>query len=308
MNATLAAATFALAAFTPRTDTTFTVPAETRLVIENFAGEVAVGTWSRNAIRIEADHSSRAIIEIERDGSTVNVEPRGRRGAPSSVSFRITVPAATALEISGVYLDVSVAGVKSDVAVETVRGDVHLSGGAGHISLQSVEGEVVLEGGRGRAELSSVNAGVTVKRHDGELAAETVNGEIILEDIRGVTVEASTVNGDVLYDGEMRAGGRYSFSTHNGDITVGLPEEPSVSVSVATFSGEFESSFPVKVTSSHRHKRMRFMLGSGSAELDLESFQGSIRLERRGEPGMGRAREKIMEQKKDENPEGERKE
>ncbi len=299
MIATFAAATFAVFALTARTDTTFAVGPGTRLEVENFAGAVSVGTWSRNAVRIEAEHSSRTSVDIERDGSTVSVKSEGRHGVPASVDFRITVPASTALKISGVYTDATIKGTKADVAVETVRGDVSVTGGAGHIVLQSVEGDVNLEGGRGRAELSSVNSGVTVRDHEGELAAETVNGEIVLEDIRGGTVEASTVNGDVLFDGEMQSSGHYSFSTHNGDITVALPRESSVSVSVATYSGDFETSFPVKLSSTGRHKRIRFTLGSGSAELELESFQGSIRLERPGESGTGRVREKMGERKKE---------
>ena len=51
MIATLAAATIALASFSPRTDTTVTVPAQGRIVIENFAGEVAIATWTRNTVR-----------------------------------------------------------------------------------------------------------------------------------------------------------------------------------------------------------------------------------------------------------------
>jgi len=295
-------ATFAVAAalaFSPHTDTTLTVTPETRLVIENFAGEVTVGTWSRNAVRIEADHSSRSVVEIERDGSTVSIKPHGKWGAPSSVDFRITMPPNVALEITGVYTDVAIEGTRAEVAVETVRGDVSLTGGSGNIALKSVEGDITLEKSRGRAELSSVNAGVTVKGHDGELMAETVNGEIVLEDIRGATVEASTVNGDVLYDGEMLASGRYRFATHNGDITVALSAQPNVSVSVSTYSGEFDSSFPVKVTSSRRNRRMRFTLGSGAAELELESFQGAIRLEQRGSAGMTRVRDRMSAEEKE---------
>jgi len=300
MIATFAAATLAVFALTARTDTTFSVGPGTRIEIENFAGDVTVGTWGKNAVRIEAEHSSRASVEIQRDGSSVSVRSEGRHGVPTSVDFRITVPAGAALKISGVNTDVTVEGTRADLAVETVRGDVNVTGGAGHIVLQSVEGDVNLEAGRGRAELSSVNSGVAVRDHEGELAAETVNGEIVLEDVRGGTVEASTVNGDVLFDGEIRSGGRYSFATHNGDITVGLPREPNVSVSVATYGGDFESSFAVKLSSvsgARRHKRIRFTLGSGSAELELESFQGSIRLERRDE--MARAREKMGEKKKE---------
>jgi DUF4097 and DUF4098 domain-containing protein YvlB len=279
--------TFAAAAamaFTPHTDTTFAVPAtEARLVIENFAGDVTVGTWSKNSIRIEADHSSRTYVEIERDESTISVKAENRHGVPASVDFRITVPATVAIEISGTYTDVTVEGTRADVSVETVRGDVNVTGGAGHIALQSVEGDVTLEKGRGRAELQSVNAGVRAVGMEGELVVETVNGEITLEDIRGNTVEASTVNGDVLYSGVLRDGGSYRFATHNGDITVSVPSQSNANVSVTTYSGEFDSDFQIKVASSHKNRRMRFTLGTGSAELELESFQGAIHLQKKGD-------------------------
>jgi DUF4097 and DUF4098 domain-containing protein YvlB len=308
--------TFAAAAamaFSPRTDTTFAVTsAETRLVIENFAGDVSVGTWSKNSIRIEADHSSRTEVEIERDESTISVKAENRHGVPASVDFRITVPPTVAIEISGTYADVTVEGTRADVSVETVRGDVNVTGGAGHIALQSVEGDVTLEKGRGRAELQSVNAGVKVVGLEGELVAETVNGEVSLEDIRGNTVEASTVNGDVLYDGVLREGGSYRFATHNGDITVSVPAQTSANVSVTTYSGEFDSDFPIKVTSSHRNRRMRFTLGSGAAELELESFQGAIHLQKKGDgvvpADKTKDKTKSKDKNKDENPNPEGKE
>ena len=300
MIVTLAAVAIATTVgFSPHTDTTLSVPADAKIVIENFAGDVVVSTWSKNALRIEAEHSSRARVEVERDGSTVSIKPRGRWGAPTSVDFRITAPAAASFEISGVNTDVTVSGTRGEVSVETVRGDVNVTGGTGHLVLSSVEGDVVLERARGRAELRSVNSGVTVNGLEGELAAETVNGEITLEEISGLTVEASTVNGDVIYQGEVKSGGHYSFTTHNGDITVALPASPSVAVSVYTYNGDFDSSFPVKVTSTHRNRRMRFTLGGGAAELELESFQGAIRLEKREGAELARTREKLKDHKKD---------
>ena len=54
--------------------------------------------------------------------------------------------------------------------------------------------------------------------------AETVNGEITLDRIDAISVDANTVNGDISYDGPIRNGGRYSLSTHNGDITLTVAE------------------------------------------------------------------------------------
>src|SRR5439155_21741824 len=117
----------------------------------------------------------------------------------------------------------------------------------------------------------------------GGISAESVNGDVTLERVRSDQVECSSVQGNLDYEGEIRSGGHYGFSTHNGNIRVAVPAKVSADVSVATFNGNFESSFPVQLTRTGHGKRFRFVLGSGSAELELESFQGAIRLRRVGE-------------------------
>jgi DUF4097 and DUF4098 domain-containing protein YvlB len=109
-----------------------------------------------------------------------------------------------------------------------------------------------------------------------------VNGEITLQINDAASVDASTVNGDIAYSGPIRNGGRYSFSTHNGDVTVTVAEGTNASVAVSTYSGEFESEFPVPLRDIHAGKGFNFTLGSGSAQVTLESFQGTIQLVRPG--------------------------
>jgi hypothetical protein len=53
-------------------------------------------------------------------------------------------------------------------------------------------------------------------------------------------------------------------------------------VSVATFNGDFTSEFPVTLTETRKGKRFSFTLGTGSAQMTLESFQGTIELVRPG--------------------------
>jgi len=158
------------------------------------------------------------------------------------------------------------------------------------ISLQSVDGSVSLSHGRGKITLGSVNSDVTVDGATGQLAVETVNGEIRLHGMDSDDVDANTVNGDVTYEGPIRPAGRYRFVTHNGDLTVSVQEGASAVVSVSTYQGDFESDFPV-TTRGSVNKRFSFTLGTGGARLELESFQGTIRLVRPdGSSGRNRSR------------------
>ena len=275
-------ATLAALGIAQQTDTTLPVRAGARLEVSNFGGEIAVKTWSKSAVRIAANHSSRDRISIDATEQYVRVNSEGRRGPSQLVEYDITVPTSMALALSGVYTDISVDGSQGEVTAETVEGSVKVSGGAGNVSLKSVQGEVTLEKARGRISLSSVNEAITATGISGDVSAETVNGDITLTQIESANTDATTVNGDITYDGTIKDGGRYRFSTHDGDLRVAVPEKAGVSVSVATFNGDFSSCFPVQLSRKTKH-RFDFTIGSGSARIELESFNGDIRLCRPGQ-------------------------
>jgi DUF4097 and DUF4098 domain-containing protein YvlB len=271
-----------LLALLQQIDSTVPVQRGQRLEVHSFAGEIAVKTWDRNAIRVQADPGSGARVEIDAAPTTVTVRTEGRRGVARMVDLVITAPSWLPLDLSGVNTDVNVVGARGPISVETVQGAVDVEGGNGLVSLQSVQGRVVLKGAKGRIEVHSVNESVGISNSSGELTAETVNGDITLSRVDATSVMASSVNGELLYEGTIRDGGRYAFSTHNGDITVTVAEGANAAVSVSTFNGEFASEFPVTLTETRKGKRFSFTIGSGSAQITLESFQGSIELVRPG--------------------------
>lgn len=277
MSATLA---LLAALVAQQADTTIAVERGQRLEVQNHAGDIVVRSWNRNAVRVRAELDGRSELAIDRSPVVVSLHTTGRRG-PGRATYDISVPAWMPVNLHGVNAGMTVDGVQAAIRAETVNGDIDVKGGDGLVSLQTVEGSVTLEGAKGRLEVESVNADVTVRGSAGELHAETVNGDIILAGLTSESVDASTVNGDILYDGTVRDGGRYRLVTHNGDVTVAVPEQADARVSVSTFQGDFESEFPVTLK-ERRGRRFDFTLGSGSAALDLESFQGTIRLVRPG--------------------------
>jgi DUF4097 and DUF4098 domain-containing protein YvlB len=270
-------------------DTTLTAERGQRLVVNAYGGDVTVRSWNRSAVRVEATASGNNRVEVSSSSSAVTVRTQGRHERSTEVGLRISVPVWMALSLSGVHTNATIQGTRAPVSVETVEGNVNVTGGDGLISLRSVQGSVALQGARGRISVNSVNEDVQVTNSTGEILAETVNGEIALEGVDAATVDASTVNGDISYAGTIRNGGRYSLSTHNGDITLTVAEGASANVAVSTFNGEFESEFPVPLSGTRKGKGFNFTLGSGSAQVTLESFQGTIQLIR---PGSAKDRER----------------
>ena len=271
--ASLAMLSLALA---PASDTTFGVQRGERLELSLQNGDITVRTWSRNSVEVRT--STSAETTVRRRGGVIELDTDTRH-AGDDVDYEITVPTWMDLTLEGVNTDIKVTGSDAAISAETVEGDVDVEGGSGVVNLQSVDGEVSLTRSRGKITLGSVNSDVTVDGATGQLSVETVNGEIKLRNVDSDDVDVSTVNGDVTYDGPIRTRGRYHFVTHNGDVTVAIQEGADAVVGVSTYGGDFESEFPV-TTRGTQQKHFTFTLGSGSARIELETFQGTIHLVR----------------------------
>lgn len=263
------------------TDTTFDVDPNGRLELRNHEGDIVVKTWNRNAVRVEASHSSDDRVKIYRSGSVVKVRSESRHGHPDMVNYELTVPRSMALDLWGNETEVWVEGAQNGLRVETIDGDVTARDCAGEITLRSVEGAVRLERARGRVEISTTDGEIEIVDVEGEIFVESIDGDIRLESINSRMLEARTVDGDVFFDGLVRNDGRYRLSTHDGDVIVRVPDGTNATVSIATFEGEFEATFPVRITTAETGQKFSFILGSGSARIELETFDGDIRLERR---------------------------
>jgi DUF4097 and DUF4098 domain-containing protein YvlB len=265
-----------MAALPQGTDTTIAVRAGARLELSSQDGSITISTWNRNAIMVRADNDEDSRIAVDQDGGTVRLRARGQRG-PSEVSWKLVVPAEMSLDLTSQSGDVEVDGTRGQVNVSTVEGKVTVTGGTEFVSLQSVEGDIELSGASGRISLSTVDGSIRVRGARGDLKAVTVDGAVTLDDIESSEVEVSTVDGDVGFAGSLRDGGRYRLTSHDGDVTVTAPVI-NARVLVSTFSGAFESDFPVTLSGTSARKRMSFTLGSGGARLELESFDGTVSL------------------------------
>lgn len=267
-----------LAALPQGTDTTIAVRGATRLELSSHEGSITVRTWNRPEVRIEADHDEDTRIAVEAGGRTLEVHARSRYG-PAEVTWRLTVPASLGLELSSQDGDILVEGTRGEVSATTVDGDITLRGGSGFVALQTVEGSLDVSDVSGEVSLSTVDGTIQVRDAEGSLKANAVDGDITLDGVNARRVEANSVDGAIRLSGVLQEAGRYHLTTHDGDVTVIAPAIDA-EVSVSTFSGDFESDFPVTLQGGASRKRLNFTLGKGSARLDLESFDGTVSLRR----------------------------
>lgn len=278
----LASALLALMLAAPA-DETIQVQKTNRLDVQSSTSEVDVVVWNRDAVRVATEPPDASNIQIRTTAQSVLVQAvqSGRRAA----RVTITVPAWMAVRVLARRGDVTLTGVGGEVAVETISGDILVRGGAGQVYAKSLQGSVAVENARARVEARSVNSRVRVADVTGDIEAASTNGSIALERITAMKVEAETVNGSVSFQGTFDDHGEYQFSTHNGSMSLVIPEKTNATLRVKTYQGTFRSTFPVRLNNGgDRGRPMTMTIGSGGADVDLESFNGSISLRRPEDP------------------------
>ncbi len=283
-----------------RSDTTLHVDRGLTLVLAGMNGDIRVATWARPQMRVVAEHPPGDRVVLRRSGRRLHLEAVRPGGVADPVDWNLTVPEWLPLHLSCLGGDVEVEGTQASLEVAALSGDVRVKDARGPLSLNSVEGQVRVIDTRGRVTASSINNDVRLTRVQGPIDAQSVNGSIRMEQLEALEVAASSVNGRVWFVGPFLPQGRYTFTSHNGELVLGVPEGQGAQVRVHSYQGEVQSRLPGWTAPPRSESRsFRFTLGEGGSEVDLESFNGLIQLMRDGdvEERLRRLDERLQSQK-----------
>lgn len=181
-------------------------------------GGIEVTAWDRNEVRVLAKVVSRGRSEARAEdlASAVSIETGGtiRADGPKtenneswSVSYRISVPRNTDLDLSSTNGGVGVEGVNGDIDLQTTNGG---------LSLRDLSGDV-----RARTTNGGVSVELSGSRWEGSgLEAVTTNGGVVLSIPEGYSaqLESGTRNGGFDIDFPITVSGRVrrSLSTELG--------------------------------------------------------------------------------------------
>lgn len=262
------------------TDTLVQIRSGDRVVIQNLVGRISVGSWERQEMEVRTDAGGSGLV-VRRTGSTVRVSPDDSKGRRRSVDAAIRLPAAVDLEVNGTSLDVTIEGVEGRIDVNNVSGSAWIEDAAGPVSVRTIEGDIHVARARGGVTASSQSDDVTLRDVRGPVDVHSGDGDVELSDIVSSSVRAETQDGDIDFTGSIMDGGDYGFFVHDGDATIAIPEGTNARVAVSTFDGEFESDFPVVLERFTGGREFDFDVGEPRARIDIQVFDGEIRLTRR---------------------------
>lgn len=267
-----------------RIDTTFAFSKSGVVDLTQISGDVIVTAWDRNEARVRA-YAERGRVRSSISSSRISLDVESIRGRMGDSKFEVSVPVGVRVIARSTSGDVSVKGTKGPVEAHSTSGDVVVTNAIDRIVIESVSGDVRASQLNGDIRSESVSGTVEIRDATGDVHAETTSGDVSLLGVSSRNVYATTVSGEVEYDGTIDANGRYEFHAHSGDIRLEIPESASAQFSVETFSGSLDSEFPITLQpgqrSTGRPRRFQFTLGSGSARITAESFSGDIVLARR---------------------------
>ncbi|MEX2270960.1 MAG: DUF4097 family beta strand repeat-containing protein [Vicinamibacterales bacterium] len=265
----------------PTFDQTVNVTRGTRISVSNQAGEVVMRSWDRDAVRVTARHSARARVNVRPADGILSIMGSGL----GAIDYDITVPSWMPVKVTGHYNYIELNGMGAEVTAENVRGDIDIKGGRGFVTAKSIEGKITISGTQGKVTATTVNDHLSVDGAAGEVVVESVNGNITLTGMRATGVDASSVNGTLQYRGTLADQGRYSFVTHNGGIRLAIQPTPNATFYVRSYGGGFDhGGVNLKPQGEPRRgRRNTYVAGTGAAQVELESFNGGIRIAAAGQ-------------------------
>lgn len=273
-----------------RVDTTVAFSRSGLVDLRQLTGDVTVDGWSRDEVRVRA-YAEHGTLRFEATGSRVSLEVESVRGRVGETAFVVTVPIGARVVARNTSGDVTVTGTRGPVEARSVTGDVSVSGATGRTVLVTVVGDVEASTLAGEVRAESVNGDVTVTDVSGDVRLETTSGDIVLQRAATRSAYAESVNGEIEFDGTLDPAGTYEFRSHSGDIRLHIPDSPNARVAVETYNGEFESEFPVTLQPGDasgnrtRSRQIEFSLGAGAARVIIQTFSGTVLLERRAGSG-----------------------
>lgn len=266
---------------TTRIDTIVPLNARGTVDLSLISGTIEVSAWSRDQVKIEAstqEGTLRFSASRSRVGLRVEHEGRGRRRSSGKTIYKVVVPRGARLILATVSGPITAKGVGGDVDAESVSGTIEVED-ARSLSFESVSGGVRARNVQNGAKGSSVSGHVMLDDVTGDVEAESVSGPVRLTGIRARLVHASTVSGPIQFSGTVDPAGKYEFESHSGTIRLALPPDAGARLSLETFSGSFQSDFPVTIGGDSGFGPGRSgeaRIGRGNARIEAQTFSGSI--------------------------------
>jgi hypothetical protein len=191
-----------------------------------------------------------------------------------SISYDISVPAATVVAANSGSGNVSVTGVSSGVKANSGSGDVTVANVGGAVDARTGSGNVSIKDARASANLSTGSGNIVAALSgSGDVKASTGSGDITLTGVVGL-LSASTGSGSIGVEGKPT--GDWKVSSASGDVKVVMPAGQGFTLDASTSSGNLEVAGGLNVEKSPGRRRAQGPVHGGGPAVRLSTASGDI--------------------------------
>jgi len=252
--------------------------------IINIAGSVEVYGWSRNSVEVTGELGERVEeLVVERNGDKVLVKVKVPQHSSSKVASDLTirVPSESSIDVTAVSADIDVEEVNGEQTLHTVSGDIDTEVAGNDVSAESVSGDVDVTGQGKDAETSAttVSGDVALFRVAGAVSGEAVSGDVIVDEGSFDRATLNSVNGDIIFQAELRKGGKLTIDTVNGDVDVLFSGSVSAKFDIDTFNGDIDNCFGPKAERTSKYTpgwELSFSEGDGDGRVVISTLNGEV--------------------------------
>jgi len=213
---------------------TYPLDKQGKVQLENVNGNVRIGTWDREEIKVEAikraekqEHLDEVKIEVDAKADRIRIKTKypdskakRNKNNSTSVDYTLTVPQHSRLDrISTVNGGIEIEKVNGDVEASSVNGNVTATGLAGQVELSTVNGSV-------KANFAELKKSVSLKSVNGSVT-------IALPPEANAKVSANTLTGGISSDFALQAKKHFPIGQNlDGKLGEGGP-----AIKVSTVNG-----------------------------------------------------------------------
>ncbi|WP_394826352.1 DUF4097 family beta strand repeat-containing protein [Pendulispora albinea] len=249
-----------------------TRPAATHgvVTIETISGSVKVIGWGRSEVDVKSSADGDTQFSVQGDRTQIRAR---------SATLEVRVPAASALEVRGTNIDITIRDVTGAVRVDTASGDIAVSGAPTSISARTASGSVSIDTTSAQTTVRTINGDIRVRGARGTASIESVSGECTLSGGTFQHVDMRSTSGDLTFDGQLAGQGSFDVRSHSGDVSFLVPASTNGNFELRSFRGSISSQLGGVRTGNGS---LEFKAGSGGAVVRVQTFSGDIHIAPRG--------------------------
>jgi DUF4097 and DUF4098 domain-containing protein YvlB len=222
--------------------------------------------WFSNAE--SAVHNVESNPPIQQSGNSVRIGydlPEDVR-RHVSISYEITVPTDTTVQVHSGSGSLGVEGVRAEVQAQT---------GSGEIRVRDVGGRSRVQTGSGSIRAENVAATFYAHTGSGDVDVQTGSGGAHLRGVKG-SLHARSGSGDLSADGNVA--GPWNLHTGSGAIRLAVGSGSGFNLDAHTGSGSIHSDLPITVQGSLGRHELKGTVRGGGPDVQVSSGSGDVEI------------------------------